>query len=318
VLATVLAVEGAADMLSRLTAEGVPGYGTVPAYGSVEDAVRALAAVCGYTDWRRGPHERPPVLPDIDAVAARALVASVLAERPEGGPLDPVAAVELLRCYGVPVLPAVAVASADAAVAAADRLGYPVVLKATGSYLEHRTDLGGVRLDLDGPGAVRHAFDSMLQAFGPAVTADLVVQRMAEMGVPCLVRSVEDPLFGPVVSFGVGGVVTELVEDRAYRIPPLSAPDAAGLVREPKAAPLLFGHRGSPPMDAAALQDLLLRIGQLAYDLPEVAALELNPVLALPHGVAVLSVTASCTPPVARGDGPARRLADPWNTDRHE
>ena len=308
VLATVLAVEGAAGVLSRLTAQGVPGFGSVPAYGSVEDAVRALAAVCGYTDWRRGPHELAPVLSDIDAVAARDLVASVLAERPEGGPLDLAVVVELLRCYGVHVWPAVTAASADNAVAAADWLGYPVVLKAARSYLEHRADLGGVRLELDGPEAVRRAFEAMLAAFGPQVAGDLVVQKMAGLGVPCLVESVEDPLFGPVISFGVGGVVTELVRDRAYRIPPLSAPDAAALVREPKAAPLLFGHRGSPLMDTGAVQDLLLRVGQLAYDLPELAGLELNPVLAMQDGVAVLSATASCAPPAARRDGPARRL----------
>ena len=111
-----------------------------------------------------------------------------------------------------------------------------------------------------------------------------------------------------MVSFGIGGVVTELVGDRAYRIPPLTRHDAAGLVREPRAAPLLLGHRGAPPVDVGALEDLALRVGRLADDLPEVASLELNPVLAQSAGTAVLGATVVCAPPMQRRDGPARRL----------
>ncbi|MFI5101565.1 MAG: acetate--CoA ligase family protein, partial [Actinomycetes bacterium] len=169
-------------------------------------------------------------------------------------------------------------------------------------------DLGAVRLDLADERAVRRAYAALAEDFGAGVAASAVVQGMAGTGVPCVVRTVEDLLFGPVVSFGVGGIVTELVDDRAYRIPPLARHDAAALVRGPRAAPLLFGHRGAPPADAAALEDLVLRVGRLAYDLPEIAALELNPVLAQASGAAVLAATAVCAPPVQRRDGPARRL----------
>jgi succinyl-CoA synthetase beta subunit len=215
---------------------------------------------------------------------------------------------ELLRCYGINLWPAVGVSTADEAAEAAEWLGYPVVLKASAPHLEHRTDLGGVRLDLSSEGSLRRAFAAMDRAFGPEVSSHLVVQKMAGRGVACVAGTVEDALFGPVVCFGVGGVVTELVEDRAFRIPPLSEHDAAQLVRAPRAAPLLFGHRGAPAMDGLALELLLLRLSRLAYDVPELAELELNPVLALPEGLAVLSATARVATPIARRDGPARRL----------
>jgi acyl-CoA synthetase (NDP forming)/GNAT superfamily N-acetyltransferase len=302
VLTTVLAVEGVARLVR--VGDGVP----VPAFGAVEDAVRALAAVCGYVRWLGGRHEPPPHLDDVDPVAARALLTGWLAARPDGGPLDAEVLAELLRCYGLALWPTVPVASADAAAEAATWLGYPVVVKSADPSLEHRSDLGGVRLDLADEAAVRRAYAAMVEQFGVGVASTLAVQRMAGRGVPCVLETREDPLFGPVLSFGVGGVVTELVGDRAYRIPPLSWADADELVAAPRAAPLLTGHRGAPAMDTAALQDLMVRLGQLAYDLPEVARLTLNPVLALPSGVAVLSGSARVAPPLARRDGPARRL----------
>ncbi len=308
VLATVLAVDGTPSLLEHGRGEGVAGPGAVPAYGTVEDAVHALAAVCAYVEWKQSPHDPPPDLDGIDSAAARALVEAALERSPSGGPLSADEVSRLLACYGVPLWPSVPVADADAAVRAATATGYPVVLKTTVHALEHRSDLGAVRLDLADERAVRRAYAALAEDFGAEVAATAVVQRMAGTGVPCVVRTVEDLLFGPVVSFGVGGIVTELVDDRAYRIPPLAQHDAAALVREPRAAPLLFGHRGAPPADAAALEDVVLRVGRLAYDLPEIAALELNPVLAQASGAAVLAATAVCAPPVQRADGPARRL----------
>jgi acyl-CoA synthetase (NDP forming)/GNAT superfamily N-acetyltransferase len=309
VLATVLAVEGAHALLERAGVDGTSMLGSVPAYGAVEDAVRALACVCAYVEWRQSPHDPPPELEGVDAAAGRALVESALERSAGGGPLSAAELTELLACYGIRLWPAVRAATADEAVEAAARLGFPVVIKTTVPSLEHRGDLGAVRLDLSDEGAVRRAFAAIADDFGAQVASTLLVQRMAGTGVPCVVSTAEDLLFGPVVSFGIGGIVTELVGDRAYRIPPLARHDAAALVHGPKAAPLLFGHRGAPPADTAALEDLLLRVGRLAHDLPEVAALELNPVLAQASGVAVLAASAVCAPPARRRDGPARRLS---------
>jgi acyl-CoA synthetase (NDP forming) len=280
----------------------------VPAFGAVEDAVRALAAVCAYVRWRRSPHDPPPHLDDVDPAAARSLLMAALEDHPDGGRLEPVVIAELLGCYGIEVWPEAAAGGVEEAVAAAERIGYPVVLKSANPSLEQRSDLGGVRLDLTSENAVRRAYAAMVEAFGEQVGSDLVVQKMAGRGVACVLETVEDALFGPVVSFGVGGVVTELVGDRAHRIPPLSAYDASELVRAPRAAPLLSGHRGAPAMDLPALEQLVVRLGQLAYDLPELARLTLSPVLALPQGVAVVSAAAWVAPPLVRRDGPARRL----------
>ncbi|MBM0238644.1 acetate--CoA ligase family protein, partial [Micromonospora sp. ATA32] len=165
-----------------------------------------------------------------------------------------------------------------------DRLGYPVALKAAAPGLRHRLDLGAVRLDLADPVAVYRAYAEMAEVFG----ADALVQPMVPPGVACVVEVVEDPAFGPVVGFGLGGVATELLGDRAWRAVPLTDLDAAELVDEPRAAPLLRGHRGAAPVDRAALADLLLRVGRLADEQPRLRSLTLNPVLARPDGISVL------------------------------
>lgn len=131
---------------------------------------------------------------------------------------------------------------------------------------------------------------------------------MAPPGVATVIRTAEDPSFGALVSFGVGGVATDLLGDRAFRVLPLTDLDAAELVRAVRAAPLLFGYRGSEPVDAAALEQLLLRVARLADDLPEVAELELNPVIAAPTGTGVLRATARIAVPRARLDVGPRRM----------
>nr|MCU0265285.1 acetate--CoA ligase family protein [Actinomycetes bacterium] len=308
IVATVLAAEGVAALLRRLDPSGMPLVGSVPAYASVEDAVRSLAAVTRYAAWRREPRGVLTELEGTDADAARELVDRVLDEAPDGTTLTGPDLTALLRCYGITLWPAVEVSTPDEAAEAASWLGYPVVLKAVAPHLMHRTDLGGVRLDLGSEGSLRRAYDQIMETLGPNQATSLVVQRMAPRGVACVVGSTEDALFGPVVSFGIGGVVTELVQDRGYRIPPLTDRDAAALVRSPRAAPLLFGYRGAEPVDVAALEELLLRVSRLSDDLPDMAELELNPVVVSPSGVAVLGARARLAAPIIRKDSDARRL----------
>ena len=158
---------------------------------------------------------------------------------------------------------------------------------------------------------LHHLLDGLAQLqalLGPQDTASLIVQRMAPLGVACVIRSVEDPLFGPVVSFGLGGVATELLDDWSHGIPPLTDSDLHGLVRSVRAAPLLFGHRGSDPVDTARLEDRLARVARLADDLPEVALLELNPVIVGNEGPSVLGAAARLARPRARTDRVARAL----------
>jgi acyl-CoA synthetase (NDP forming) len=189
-------------------------------------------------------------------------------------------------------------------VAAAAGLGWPVALKAADVGLRHRLDLGAVRLDIADEPALRRAYAELSAVFG----ADVLVQPMVPPGVACVVELVEDPAFGPVVGFGLGGIATELLGDRAWRAAPLTDIDAAELVDEPRAAPLLRGYRGAAPVDRAALAELLVRVGRLADDQPQVRGLTLNPVLARPDGLSVLHATVRLGAAVARPDTGPRRL----------
>ncbi|MET8369277.1 acyl-CoA synthetase (NDP forming)/GNAT superfamily N-acetyltransferase [Micromonospora profundi] len=264
----------------------------MPAYGGVEEAVRALARVHRYAEWLRRPPGVAPELPGVDSAAAQAALRD---------PPDPNA---LLAAYGIEPVASVSVDSLDAAVDAAAGLGFPVALKAAAPGLRHRVDLGAVRLDLPDEATVRRAYAELAARFG----AEVLVQPMVPPGVACVVELVEDPAFGPVVGFGLGGVATELLGDRAWRAVPLTDRDAAELVDEPRAAPLLRGYRGAAPVDRAALADLLLRVGQLADEQPRVRSLTLNPVLARPDGITVLHAQVQVGGPAARPDTGPRRL----------
>jgi hypothetical protein len=150
----------------------------------------------------------------------------------------------------------------------------------------------------------------MSASLDPDAAASLVVQRMATPGVACVVASAEDALFGPVVSFGLAGVVPELLGDRGYRIPPLTDAEARELVDAPGASPLLHGFGGTPPVDRTALEDLLVRVGLLADDVPELAELRLEPVVVSGSGLAVLGARAVLRRPAVRADAEVRRLGD--------
>jgi acyl-CoA synthetase (NDP forming) len=167
---------------------------------------------------------------------------------------------------------------------------------------------------------MRHAWRSMpavarQHAGGAAWPGGFVVQRLAAPGVPVSITGMEDPLFGPVVSFGVSGPATELLGDRSYRIPPMHRGDAAAMVREIRAAPLLFGYRGSDPVAVDAVEDLLLRVARLKNDLPHVRSLDLNLVLAGPDGATVLNAVGRVEPAAdARSDWFVRRLSSQADT----
>ncbi|MEN3306535.1 MAG: hypothetical protein V7603_2737 [Micromonosporaceae bacterium] len=262
----------------------------VPAYSSVEEAVRALGRVARYAQWRRTPPGRLPELSDVDTEAAR-----------RAGTAE-----ELLAAYRIPVLPSHLVVGADAAVEAAGELGYPVVVKAADPALRHRVDLGAVRLDLADAAGVRRACGDLDRLF--ATGTALIVQAQVAPGTSWVVEVVEDPAFGPIVGFGPGGVIGDLVGDRAWRAAPLTERDAQALVREPKAAPLLLGHRGAAPAQVDAVVDLLLRVGRLADEQTRVRQLRLNPVLARPDGVSVLHASVHYGQSAARLDSGPRRL----------
>jgi acyl-CoA synthetase (NDP forming)/GNAT superfamily N-acetyltransferase len=306
IVSTFLAVEGVPEQLAVPAPDGTPTRGSVPSYPSPERAVFALARVIRYAEWRSAPQGHFVRPERVQTETARRLVTRTMsagggAERE----LDDDEVVRLLDCYGITVVPFRVVGTPDEAVAAASELGYPVAMKSTSVRLRHRTDLAGVRLDLDSEDGVRGAYAALRALSGVDET---YVQRMAPKGSSCRIGLQDDPSFGTLVSFGLAGMVSDLLGDRAYRAVPLTDVDAANLVRAPKAAPLLAGYRGGEPADLPALEDLVLRVAALAEDVPEVRALSLEPVLASAAGAHVTGARITVGPPPSRHDTGPRRL----------
>ncbi|HZC40730.1 MAG TPA: GNAT family N-acetyltransferase [Streptosporangiaceae bacterium] len=267
---------------------------TVPAYAYPESAARALAQAVRYGAWRSRPPARTEELPGLRRDAARELVAGFLGRVPGGGWLPQAEVSELLECYQVPMAPSAIAAGADQAVAAAAALGGHVALKAQVPGLLHKTDAGGVALGLRGAREVRGAYRRFEAAFGGRLTGALV-QPMVADGTEVIIGVVQDPVFGPLVVFGPGGVAIEVLGGHSARLAPLTGADADDLIRSVPAAPLLLGHRGAAAADLAALRDALLRVSALADDLPQVAELDLNPVIARPDGVSAVDARIRVT-----------------------
>jgi acyl-CoA synthetase (NDP forming) len=309
---------------SFLGAEGVPellrvpdvagsaaGRGSVPSYPAVESAVRALAAVVDYAVWLRTPEGEPPDPEAVDVATARRVVNEALSLFPDGIELDRPQVTELLQAYGIELWDSVPVSSLRAAQTAGRKLGWDVVLKATAEGLRERPDLAHVWRNIDSPSEMRAAWASLSELVKDVDGADFVVQKNAPPGVPIAIRSMEDPLFGPVISFGISGPIIDLLSDRTYRIPPLDSSDVASMVREIKSAPILFGYRGAEPADVAEIERLITRVAQLQNDVPQIAAVELSLVLVGTRGASVLTATARVAPVTdTRSDSFARRLPD--------
>jgi acyl-CoA synthetase (NDP forming)/RimJ/RimL family protein N-acetyltransferase len=300
--------EDANDHLDRADRRDRAPRRAVPAYLMPEDAVRALAAATRYGQWRareRGELVEPSGL---DLAAAERVVEGVLADAPEGRTLTPVEAETLLAAYGVRLWPTIPATSADEAVQSAERLGYPVVIKSISPTVRHQPGQAAMHVDLQTEASVRDSFESLSARLSPLDADTFVMQRMGTPGVACVVRTAEDPVFGPVVSFSVAGPTTDLLGDIGYRIPPLTDVDVMDLIASVKASPLLNGYRGAAVVDHAALADLIARVSVLADRQPDVASLEINPVLAHPGGVDVLGVEIVVTPSTKRTDDQRRAL----------
>jgi acyl-CoA synthetase (NDP forming)/GNAT superfamily N-acetyltransferase len=310
-VSTFLASEGIPELLRVPDVAGsTAGRGSVPSYSAVEAAVRALARVVEYAAWRAKPTGSPVPPETVDTSAAASLVGDVLERDPAGRDLSFDETRALLAAYGIDLWQRLPATTEDEAVAAAGRLGYDVVLKATAEHLRQRPDLAHVWRSIDTAEEMRDAWRTMHDIVDEPGAAGFIVQKNAPPGVPVTVAGMEDPLFGPVVSFGVSGPATELLGDRSYRIPPMHSGEASDMVREIRAAPLLFGYRGSEQVDVEDVEHLLLRVAQLKNDLPQVRSLDLNLVLVGPHGATVLNATTHVEPVAdARSDWFVRRLS---------
>jgi acetyl coenzyme A synthetase (ADP forming)-like protein len=281
VLAVFMSAEGAPPDLSSTDL-------TIPAYAFPEDAARALACAVGYGLWRAQPRGEVPTFSDLRSEEAAAVLATALARR--RGWLEPSDVAHLLDCYGVAMPPYEVVRTPAEAGEAANRIGGEVAIKAVAPSLLHKSDVGAVGLGLSGGAAVRAAAERMadrVQQAGHELRG-LLVQQMAPAGVEMLVGVVHDPLFGPVVACGAGGVQAELLKDVAVRITPLTDRDAPQMIRSLRTFPLLDGFRGTPKSDVGALEDVVLRVGALVENHPEIAEMDCNPVIVSPRGALVV------------------------------
>jgi acetyl coenzyme A synthetase (ADP forming)-like protein len=277
------------------------GNRVIPTYAFPESAAYALERAVRLSEWRAAPRGAIPLLTRVDTDAARARVLDELSRHPPGGWLDLDVACEVASRVGVPTAELLRAATADEAAAAAELIGFPVALKAGAASMVHKTEKGGVALGLTDAPAVRAAFAEMSAALGRDM-GGAYVQRMAPKGHELILGVTQDPTFGPLVLLGMGGTTAELVRDTTVRLVPMTDLDAASMVRDLKTSPLLFGYRGAPAADVAAIESLVLRIAQLAQGVPEIVELDCNPVIVSPSGAVVVDVKMRCTP--ARRDTP--------------
>jgi acyl-CoA synthetase (NDP forming) len=288
------ALDGAVPILSVfMSASGAPpelrGNGRrVPSFQFPEEASRALARAVRYGEWRERPEGRFPHFDDLQEEDATALIASALVHGPRW--LDPGEVSGLLGCYGLSQAEFRLAATPEEAGAAAEELGGPVALKAVAPGLVHKTEAGGVRTGIGGAADVQRAAQEMgarVRRAGHEVERFLV-QSMVPAGVEMLVGVVHDPLFGPVIACGAGGTAVELLKDVSVRITPLSTPDAGEMVRSLATFPLLDGYRGAPKANVPALEELLLRVSALVEAHPEIAEMDLNPVMVTSQGATLV------------------------------
>ncbi|MEW1811805.1 GNAT family N-acetyltransferase [Pseudarthrobacter phenanthrenivorans] len=283
---------------------------TVPCFSNPGAAVAALAAVVRYAEWAardQGQFVEPAGCDPRQAEAELdALLQDVKGEQLKQ--LDPTAAASLLGHYGISVLPSAPFTTPDEAVAAADSLGWPVVLKTTDPALRHRLDLGGVRLGIEDAESLRLNIEQMRRALAAYGSPALEVQAMAPVGQACTFRAIEDPLLGPVISFGLAGDAVNLLDDWAHRVPPLSAADVHDFIRSPRASLKLFGYQGLPAVDVQALEDLAGRLAWMKDNHPEIALVEFNPVLCGPAGVTILAADVRIGNAAQRTDSARRAM----------
>jgi acetyl coenzyme A synthetase (ADP forming)-like protein len=288
-----------------MSAKGAPpGLAPLPCYPFPESAVIALARAAAYGEWKRRPAGRVPALRDVDASRARAVIERALARG--GGWLGPVETEELLTAFGIAAVPLRLARTAAEAAAAASGLGFPVAVKAVGPAILHKTEVGGVRLGLANEADVAAAARDLKKQLGDDLT-DFLIQPMVPGGVEVIAGVTNDPTFGPLVLYGSGGTLVELMADVAFRLQPLTDADVDSMLDEVRGSALLRGYRGAPKLDESALKDLLLRLSLLVETCPEVREMDLNPVKVLPRGVRVLDARVRVER--RRPAPPSRRIA---------
>lgn len=279
VMAVLMGREGLPRGMAELREANIPGY-IFP-----ESAARALSAMNRYRRWRERPEGRVEEF-DVARDRAEDVIAGAVRDGREW--LTEMEAFDLLECYGIPVARRGLATSPDEAVAVADEIGYPVVLKAVAPSIVHKTEVGGVELELETGEEVRAAFDRIVESVasraGEAALDGVLVQEMISGGRETIVGSTVEPSFGPLVMFGLGGIYVEALRDVTFRIQPVTDVDAREMVRDIRGLPLLEGVRGAESVDMERLEEVIQRVSQLVGTHREIEEADINPFLAFPEG----------------------------------
>jgi acetyl coenzyme A synthetase (ADP forming)-like protein len=261
----------------------------VPSYPFPEEAISALSKAAEYAEMRQKPTGRIPEFGGIKKGEARGIIGKAMT-RSTKRPLwmRPQEISRLLACYGIRFIETMVAKTPGGAAAAAAKMGFPVAVKLDSSTITHKSDVGGVVLGLRSNEEVGRAFEEIrtrLEKQGRVNEMQgVVVQKMVNEGLEAIAGVTQDPVFGPLIMFGSGGVYAELIKDVVLRLHPISDLDAEEMIDSIKMASLFKGFRGSPPADVGAIQDLLLRLSALVEDIPNIAELDFNPVKVMPEG----------------------------------
>jgi acetyl coenzyme A synthetase (ADP forming)-like protein len=259
----------------------------LPNFSDPESAARTLGKLAVYAEWRERPEGTIPEFDDLRLDEARSACDTALRANGPGW-LSGGETREILKAFSMPIAPGAICRTADQAASAARQIGFPVALKLTSRTIVHKTEFDAVRLGLTDEAAVRQAFDSVCQSLdraGKLAEIDgVLVQPMISGGVELMIGVTQDPLFGPLIGFGLGGIHVEILKDVSFRVTPITDIDAAEMVRSIRGYRLLQGYRGHPPADIHAVEDLLLRVARLVEELPQITELDLNPIIVFPPG----------------------------------
>lgn len=279
---------------------------SVPSYTSPERTAQVMGKIAFYAEWRRQPIGMIPDFADLDPARARDNCQRAMLARGDGW-LTHEEVRDVLESAGLPMPPGGVAKTADEAAALAHKVGFPVAVKLASRRFVHKTEVGAVRLQLHDERSVRDAFEDIRGRLAQLKAVDamdgVLVQPMVSQGVEVMIGVTHDPLFGPLIAFGLGGIHVEILGDVQFRVTPLTDRDAAEMIREIKGHRLLEGYRGHPAADIPALETMLLRISRLVEDVPEITELDLNPIFALPPGQGCRVVDARIR--IARNSGPS-------------
>jgi len=273
------------EVYQKLTEAGIPTY------GSPEEAVSALGAIYRYARYLRKLKRTYPSI-EVDKGRAAKVIYRALNEGKRA--LSPIEAAEVAFAYGIPVPEKPLATSEDEAVKIAEKIGYPVVLEVESPQIIHKTDVGGIKVNIKNSDGVRRAYKEILSNVNKlapeAVIKGIIVRRMIPQGKEVIVGMHRDPIFGPVVMFGAGGILVELMRDVSFRVAPISVEEAYEMMEETKIYKLLKGFRGEPESDIESVVDVILRVSKLALDFPEISDMDINPLFVYEKGSGCVGV----------------------------